>query len=324
MNKLTLTLGGLCVFFMVGIFIGIFFGPTSMPFRDFWDAVVFQKDGPHSVIIWDLRLPRVIASMLVGMSLGVAGAMIQLSTRNPLGDPQIFGVSGGAAIVQALGFAGVVTFSGFSFFVTSAAAALIGSIFISLISSRKDIGQARLALIGISVSAISVAISVGILVHSRVFTQQSLVFISGSFANRGWHDVIPALPIIALGMILAFSISGRLNILILGDSIARNMGSSPETTRIISFGAAGILSGVAVAIGGLIGFVGLLTPYVVRLFVGNDSRVLVLFSAFVGSILVLFADQVARLALMPSEIPVGMVTTLIGAPLMIVIARRIL
>ena len=87
MNKLTLTLGGLCVFFMVGIFIGIFFGPTSMPFRDFWDAVVFQKDGPHSVIIWDLRLPRVIASMLVGMSLGVAGAMIQLSTRNPLGDP---------------------------------------------------------------------------------------------------------------------------------------------------------------------------------------------------------------------------------------------
>ena len=152
MNKLTLTLGGLCVFFMVGIFIGIFFGPTSMPFRDFWDAVVFQKDGPHSVIIWDLRLPRVIAAMLVGMSLGVAGAMIQLSTRNPLGDPQIFGVSGGAAIVQALGFAGVVTFSGFSFFVTSAAAALIGPIFISLISSRKDIGQARLALIGISVS----------------------------------------------------------------------------------------------------------------------------------------------------------------------------
>ena len=288
------------------------------------DVVLHGKDGPANIIIWDIRVPRVMAAILAGMTLGVSGVMIQLSTRNPLGDPHIFGVAGGAAIVQALVLAGVITTSGFGLFGCAVLGALVGSVFISMMSSRKEIGQAKLALIGISVSALSVSVSVGILVHSRVFTQQSLVFISGSFANRGWHEIISSLPFILIGMVLALGVSGRLNILALGDEIASNLGGSPERTRIVAIASAAILSGCAVAIGGLVGFVGLLTPYIARTFVGNDSRLLTLSSAPIGAIVVLYADQVARLLFMPSEIPVGMVTTFIGAPLMIFIARRIL
>ena len=168
----------------------------------------------------------------------------------------LFGVAGGAAIVQALVLAGVITTAGFGLFGCSVLGALLGSVFISMMSSRKEIGQAKLALIGISVSALSVSVSVGILVHSRVFTQQSLVFISGSFANRGWHEIISSLPFILIGMVLAAGVSGRLNILALGDEIASNLGGSPERTRIIAIASAAILSGCAVAIGGLVGFEG--------------------------------------------------------------------
>jgi iron complex transport system permease protein len=307
-----------------GMFLGIFLGPTNISFSDFLDVVLYGQQGPNSVIIWVIRAPRVVAAILVGIALGVSGVMIQLSTRNPLGDPHIFGIAGGASVVQALVLSGVITTSGVGRFGWAVFGALLGSVFISLMSSRKDIGQAKLALIGISVSAMSVAVSVGILVHSRVFTQQSLVFISGSFANRGWHEVMSSLPFILFGIMLSVLVSGRLNILSLGDEIASNLGSSPERTRVIAIATAAVLSGSAVAIGGLIGFVGLLTPYIARLFVGNDSRLLTLFSAPIGAIVVLYADQVARLFFMPSEIPVGMVTTFIGAPLMIFIARRIL
>ena len=143
-------------------------------------------------------------------------------------------------------------------------------------------------------------------------------------SNRILDNIVPTLPFLLVAILLAPPIAARLNLLSLGDRIAYNLGGRPGFTRIMAMSSAGILAGIAVSMAGLIGFVGLVVPHMSRLLVGHDARAVMLVSAPLGALLVLYADQIARLAFMPSEIPVGMVTTLVGAPLMIFIARRLI
>ncbi len=309
---------------LLGVFIGIAFGPAQLEMKRLLMSLSSRGDSTANVVVWDLRLPRVAAGLLVGASLGGAGAMLQLSTRNPLGDPQLFGVGGGAAIVQALALAGAVRLGSWGLVALSVGASLVGAGIIALFASREDLGPARLALIGVSVAALSVAVATGIMAYSRVFSQQSLAFIGGSLANRGWQDVLPALPFLVVGIALALAVAGRLNLLALGDRIAENLGGNPRRTRIGAMASAGFLGGAAVAVAGLVGFVGLLVPHLARALVGHDARALVLVAIPLGAVVTLYADQVARLAFMPSEVPVGMITTALGAPLMIYVARRVL
>ena len=262
--------------------------------------------------------------MLAGASLGAAGALLQSATRNPLGDPQLFGLGGGSAIVQALALAGVVIAGPWGLTSLSVLAAVVGAILIFLLASRENLTPARLALIGVSIGALTLAIAAAILTHSRVFSFQALTLFSGSLANRSWADVAPVLPFLGLGIVLAILAAGRLNVLVLGDRLARQLGASPKSTRFVAMLSAGVLAGAGVALAGVVGFVGLLTPHVVRLLVGSDARVVMAFSFPVGALVVLYADLVSRLAFMPSEIPVGLITTVLGAPLMIWVARRIL
>ena len=276
------------------------------------------------VIVRSLRLPRVVAAMVVGACLGAAGSLLQSATRNPLGDPQLFGLGGGAAIVQALALAGVVTVGPWGLTSLSVLAALAGGLLIFLLASRENLTPARLALIGVSIGALTLAVAGAVLTHARVFSLQALALFSGSLANRSWEDVMPAIPFLALGIALAVVAAGRLNFLVLGDRLAGQLGASPKSTRFVALVSAGILAGVGVALAGVVGFVGLLSPHVVRLLVGSDARTVMAVSVPTGALVVLYSDQVSRLAFMPSEIPVGLVTTVLGAPLMIWVARRIL
>ncbi len=288
-------------------------------------AGVFTRDDPVvKIVVWDIRIPRIIICILVGFCLGLSGAMIQLSTRNPLGDPQLFGLGGGAAVVQALSMAGIIVVGSWVL-VSLSILASIGCAFVITFFSFKDyISQSRLALIGVSFSAISVAISMSIFAQARIFSQQTIHFIGGSMSNRILDNIVPTLPFLLVAILLAPPIAARLNLLSLGDRIAYNLGGRPGFTRIMAMSSAGILAGIAVSMAGLIGFVGLVVPHISRLLVGHDARAVMLVSAPLGALLVLYADQIARLAFMPSEIPVGMVTTLVGAPLMIFIARRLI
>jgi len=313
-------LGGLLI---LGILVGITFGPAQLDPMRLARALFSRGDSTAEVVVWNLRMPRIATALLVGACLGAAGSMLQLATRNPLGDPQLFGVGGGAAIVQALALAGAIQLGSWGLMTLSVTASLIGAGIIALFASREDLGPARLALIGVSVAALSVAVVTGILVHSRVFSQQSLAFIGGSLANRGWQDSLPAVPFLVVGVALALAVAGRLNLLALGDQIAENLGGDPRRTRIGAMASAGVLGGAAVGVAGLIGFVGLLIPHLARTLVGHDARNLILVSIPLGAVVTLCADQVARLAFMPSEVPVGMITTALGAPLMIYVARRV-
>jgi len=303
---------------------GLAMGPVKLDVHQLLSAIVSSDDHTAHVLVWDLRLPRVVAALLVGACLGVAGCLLQSSTRNPLGDPQLFGLGGGAAIVQALAMAGLIGIGAWGLFSLSVAASLVGAGVMVLFASRKGMSPARLALIGISLSALAAAAATGILAEARIFSAQPLNFIGGSFANVGWQDVLPALPFFAIGLVLASPVVGNLNVLSLGDRVAANLGAEPGRTRAVAIGASGILGGAAVAVAGLVGFVGLLVPHLARLLVGHDFRKVLVVSIPLGAAVTLLADQAARLVLMPSEVPAGLVTALLGAPLMIYVARRVL
>ena len=287
-------------------------------------ALISDSGDPTTqVIVHSFRIPRVVGALVVGACLGAAGALIQSATRNPLGDPQLFGLGGGAAIVQALSMAGVIGVAAWQVASLSVVAAVVGALLIFLLASRESLTPARIALVGVSVGALTVAIAAAILTHARIFSLQALALFSGSLANRTWDDVMPVIPFLALGIALSVMAAGRLNLLLVGDRLADHLGASPRITRLVALVSAGVLAGAAVSVAGVVGFVGLLTPHVVRLLVGNDARTVMAVSVPTGALLVLYADQVSRLALMPAEIPVGLVTTALGAPLMIWVARKI-
>jgi ABC-type Fe3+-siderophore transport system permease subunit len=314
----------LALMLAAGVLMGLAMGPVKLDVHQALSAIASSNDPAAHILVWDLRLPRVVAALLVGASLGVAGCLLQSSTRNPLGDPQLFGLGGGAAIVQALALAGLIRLGPWGLFSLSVAASLIGAGVVLIFASRQGISPARLALIGVSLSALTAAAATGILAEARVFSAQPLNFIGGSFANLGWQDVLPAFLFLAVGLALAAIVMGNLNALSLGDRVAANLGAAPGRTRAVSAAAAGILGGMAVAVAGLVGFVGLLVPHLARLLVGHDFRRVLLVSIPLGAAVTLFADQAARLVFMPSEVPVGLVTAMLGAPLMIYVARRIL
>jgi ABC-type Fe3+-siderophore transport system permease subunit len=317
-------MAGLALVLVLGALMGVALGPVKLDLGKVLSALVSGEDPMARVVVWDLRLPRVAAALVVGSCLGLAGCLLQSSTRNPLGDPQLFGLGGGAAIVQALAMAGLLQTGTWGIFTLSVGASLVGAGAMAVFASRQGISPARLALIGISISALAAAVVTGILAQARVFSVQSLHFIGGSFTNLGWQDVMPALPFLAIGVALALSVTGKLNVLALGDRVAANLGAEPVRTRAVAIAASGILGGAAVAIAGLVGFVGLLIPHLARLLVGRDFRAIALVSIPLGAAFMLYADQAARLIFTPSEIPVGLVTALLGAPLMIYVARRVL
>ncbi|MDP3062000.1 MAG: iron ABC transporter permease [Chloroflexota bacterium] len=324
MRRLAWVLGALALLLLLGVFLGISLGPAKMDFGRVMSGLLGRGDVAASVLVWDLRLPRAVTALVAGACLGAAGCLLQSSTRNPLGDPQLFGLGGGAAVVQALAMAGTVRTGAMGLVALSVAASLVGAGVIAFFASRQELSPARLALIGVSVAALLGAVATGILAEARVFSQQSVAFLGGSFTNRGWPDALAALPYLAFGLALALPAVGRLNLLALGDRVAANLGAEPNLTRIMATAAAGVLAGAAVALAGLVGFVGLMVPHLARLLVGHDFRAIFIVSIPLGAFVTLYADQAARLAFMPSEVPVGMVTALVGAPLMIYVARRVL
>ena len=303
---------------------GVAFGTANFDISTLVKTLLTDSGDPTAeVIVHSFRIPRVVAALVVGACLGAAGSLLQSATRNPLGDPQLFGLGGGAAIVQALAMTGVLAAGSWVVASLSVAAAVVGALLIFLLASRENLTPARLALIGVSIGALTVAIAASILMHARVFSMQALALFSGSLANRNWDDATPAIPYLALGIVMAVVAAGRLNLLVLGDRLAGHLGASPKSTRLMALLSAGVLAGAGVSLAGVVGFVGLLAPHVVRLMLGNDARTVMAVSIPTGALVVLYSDQISRLALMPAEIPVGLVTTVLGAPVMIWVARRL-
>ncbi|MGL6261765.1 vitamin B12 ABC transporter permease BtuC [Vibrio sp. WXL103] len=269
-------------------------------------------------LLIQLRLPRLLSALMIGASLAVAGAVLQTLLANPLAEPGIIGISGGASLAMVVVLFGVPwAATTFGLMVAAFVGALSFTALLVFIARRLNLNTPRLLLVGVALGIMSSALVTWAFYFSDDMNlRQLLYWLMGNLAGNQWYQlglvlvVLPTLTWIGLQ-------SAKLDKLMLGESHARQLGLNLDALRMTMIIAASLLVGSAVALGGIIGFVGLVVPHLIRLWFGYDHRYLVPMSAMAGASLVALADLIARLALSSGELPVGVVTTTLGAPVFI-------
>ena len=321
--KITVQYSALLLLIAFFICIGLFTRLGDVSLGQIFDSLNSPDDSAINVVIWSIRAPRVAVSIFVGATLGLSGALIQLSTRSTLGDPNIFGIGGGATIFLASVFAGVVTVGELGVFIGCIVSSVLIAVLLAVLVSSKDLSSIKLALMGIAVAAFTLAIGIAIISYGRVFPTQVIGLVSGTFTRSNWQIFSYLFITFTLCIGITFIIARNFYPVMLGDVLARSIGVEPVRLRFIAMVLAGILAGSSVYAGGLINFVGLISPQLTRRLSGNNPMLLLTGSALIGSLITIFSDQIVRLIFMPVEIPVGMTTTIIGAPLMILLSLKI-
>ncbi len=280
--------------------------------------------GAARVVVRDLRLPRTIIGALAGVALALAGAVMQGLTRNPLADPGILGVNAGAsfAVVLAIWVLGVTSPAGFIWFALAGAAAAAALVYGVGSLQRGTSSPVGLAIAGMAVTAGLTSLTTLVLLTDNQTLASYRLWSVGSLAARDLATATTLLPFLAVGALLALASGRMLNLLALGEHLARGLGQNLTLARVVCGVAVVLLAGGATALAGPIMFVGLMIPHAVRRFVGTDYRWILAFSAIGGPILLLGADILGRLVVPPGELEAGIVVALIGAPVLIALARR--
>ncbi len=295
-------------------------GAVSLTGPELWQAALRQGEATHQTILWDLRLPRVLAALLVGAALGMAGALLQGMLRNGLASPFLLGISAGAGLVVVL----LVSLGLWQVWVPFGAwlGAIATTLMVYLLArTGTTISVERLILGGVAFSSLFGAVqSMLLLMTQDGRVQAALTWLIGSLNGRGWREVTVAAPAILLALTIGCLLSRQVNLLVLGDELAVGLGTSLVRSRCLIGATATLLAASAVSIAGLVGFVGLIVPHGVRLLVGTDYRLVLPFSALGGALVLAAADLVARSG--PVELPVGIVTALLGAPVFILLLYR--
>jgi ABC-type Fe3+-siderophore transport system permease subunit len=300
-------------------------GTRSIGLGEVWRAL-FDGDpaGEQAVIVRQLRVPRTALGLMVGLALGVAGALMQGHTRNPLGDPGLLGVTAGAslAVVLAIAVLGITSPSGYVWF--AFAGAVAGTVLVYAIGSAGPGGATpvTLALAGAALSALLYGLVRAVLVSDQQTLDSFRFWVVGALAGRGAEVVWQVGPFILIGLVLAQVNAPALNLLGLGDDVARGLGQRIWLARLVGLAAITLLAGGATAACGPIAFVGLVVPHAVRAVTGPDHRWLVPCSALAGAVLLLTADVVGRVVARPGELQVGIVLALVGAPFFLALVRR--
>jgi iron complex transport system permease protein len=272
-------------------------------------------------ILWNIRLPRVLLGALTGASLAVAGTLLQGVMRNPLASPGIIGVSSGAGLAVVVVNLALPHF-GWLQVPVAFAGALATALAVYALAWRGGASPARLILSGVAIAAMLGAISGAILLYHAEKAGGILDFSIGSLSARGWPQLRQVGWYMAAGLLLSMGLGGRLNVLALGDEAAAGLGLRVEWCRFLMLATAALLAGAAVSVAGLLGFVGLLAPHLVRLALGPDHRWLLPGAALFGAFLVVAGDTVGRVLREPAELPVGMVMSLLGPPFFLWLLRR--
>jgi iron complex transport system permease protein len=299
------------------------FGTRDVSFEDVLAGLSGDTSGVAQAAV-AARAPRTVLAVIVGAALAVSGATMQAVTRNPLADPGILGVSGGAALAVVIGIAFFGLANPYAYIIVAIIGAAVAATFVYTVGSlgRGGATPLRLALAGAATSAAFVSLVSAILLP-RVDILQSFRFWEiGGVGGATWERIAIIAPFLAAGALICLASARGMNMLGLGDDLAAGLGEHVLRTRLVSSVGAVVLCGAATAIAGPIAFVGLVVPHVCRLLVGTDQRWLLPFSAVVGGALLVAADVVGRVISRPSEIEVGIITAVIGAPVFIWIVRR--
>jgi iron complex transport system permease protein len=308
---------------VVCLVLALALGPASLSVGRIWHLLIA---GPvtgdlDNAIFWQIRMPRVLTAALVGAALAVAGVILQDLFLNPLTDPYVTGVSSGAALGATIGI--VLHFSNLSATTVLAIAGGLGTLVLVWMAARRRgrIDVFVLLLAGVTISYLASAVVTVLMIKANQDMTQIIYWLMGSFSGRGWPDVRIAL--ITLPFMLApLFFTREMDILLQGEKRALELGVEVERTKRLLLLTAGVLTALAVSVSGIIGFVGLVVPHIVRLLVGPGHRGLLPVSLLAGASMMVIADLLSRTVISPNEIPVGVVTTFVGAPLFVYLLRR--
>lgn len=297
--------------------ISIFLGPRIIN--------PFALTGTEKEILLSIRIPRVIVAALMGIALGASGAVLQGLLRNPLADPYILGISSGASLSAALAL-----LSGFYFLgkltiplTAFAGASLVGIMVGAFGWKRGSLWPERLLLAGIGLSFLFNSVLMLLMsISTDEGLRRAVLWIFGDLSIADWTLIPYGLIFIAVGLFISIYRWKALNALILGDELAHSLGFSIKKERLLLFASIALMTAASVSLGGMIGFIGLLMPHMVRFFVGTDSRILIPVSAICGGSFLCIADLIGKSIIAPIEVPSGIITALIGAPYFLYLLRR--
>ncbi|MBW4481285.1 MAG: iron ABC transporter permease [Tildeniella torsiva UHER 1998/13D] len=303
------------------LLVSILLGAVDISPGTVWQALVNFDGSTEHLIIRTVRLPRAILAVVVGAALGAAGAITQGLTRNPLAAPDILGINVGAALAMVLAVflrgsgGGDVGFAFGGAAIAAIAVYWLGSL------GRSGLTPLKLVIAGAALSYLLGSLTTGILILSQRTLDEIRFWLAGSLAGQDMAGLLPVLPYVAVGLAGSLALGRPLTLLSLGEDVAQGLGLQTAWVKVGSAIAVVLLAGSAVALAGPIGFVGLVVPHVVRFAVGVDYRWILPYAMLIGAIGLSIADTAARLIIRPQELPVGIVTALIGAPFFIYLAR---
>jgi iron complex transport system permease protein len=298
------------------LFAGLVLGPTSIPLGDVLTGALTPLD---EAVLWELRAPRVALGALVGGTLAIAGAAYQAVFRNPLADPYLLGAAAGAGLgaTAAIVYAGSVPLPLAAF--AGATAAVAGAYALGRSVGGRE--TATLILAGVAMAAFLTAVQTLLLQSDTDNVRLVYTWLLGRLSSAGWSDVVLVLPYAAASIVVLLAHRRLLDVLRVGDEEALALGVPVGRVRLIVIGAATLGTAAAVAVSGLIGFVGIVVPHAVRLLAGSSYRSVLPLSVLFGAAFLVLADVAARAALAPAELPIGVVTACVGAPFFVVVLR---
>jgi iron complex transport system permease protein len=325
LSKKTIYLySSLLIILVISAIVSIAFGARLLTFNELYNGIFNPEVDPFITSIIRSRVPRTIFGLCCGIALGISGALMQAVTRNPLSDPSILGVNTGAAlfVVCGMSFFSIERVDQYIWF--AIIGALITSIFVYSIGSLGKGGATpiKLVLAGTATSAALTSLISAILMPRGFVIDNYRFWQIGSIGAGTWNSLLTFLPFLIIGVVVAVLSANSLNALSLGDDAATGLGVNTTRLRLFAIIAAVMLCGATTAIAGPIGFVGLLAPHLIRLVVGSNYKLLIPLSAFTGASILVFADVIGRILGSPGELEVGIITALIGAPILIVFAIR--
>ncbi|MEM0150282.1 MAG: iron ABC transporter permease [Thermoplasmata archaeon] len=322
-DKILLLISVVILFISFIISLGI--GAVSIPFMDVISRVFDPGNDPYSIIIWQLRMPRILLAALVGASLAVSGAVMQGLFRNPLADPYVTGTASGAALGATISmFFGFVFLNIFFLPLFAFIGALSTTIIVLIISSFSgNLKSENMLLAGIGVSIFLSAIVSLLLYLLGKDLQTVFYWLMGTFSGATWVNVYITMIVVVPSIILIEIFSRNIDPLMLGEDHAYSLGIDVKRERIILFLLSSLITGISVAFSGIIGFVGLVIPHIVRLLIGPNNRELILSSIFLGGAYMVIADTISRSFNVIMELPVGIVTSIIGIPVFLILLVRV-
>jgi iron complex transport system permease protein len=313
---------GLCVLLICLVY-SVTLGAADIPLNKILASFIAFDGSYEHLVIQTVRLPRVIIAILVGSALAVSGALMQGLTRNPLADPGILGIESGAALAVV---ATIFIFGSSSLSVLTIVAFLGAGVTATLVYFLGSLGRGgatplNLTVAGAALTALISSLTTSILIVSQRTLQEIRFWLAGSLAGRDTDILLQALPFVITGLVVAFALGRQITTMSLGEDVAKGLGQKTAWVKIVTAISVVLLAGSSVALAGPIGFIGLIVPHIVKFYIKADYRWILPYSAVLGAILLLLADIAARLLLKPQELPVGVMTALIGAPFFVYLAK---